>query len=120
MPIKIFYSWQSDTSLNRNFVRRALDAAVESLRAELEVNEPERDMVVDQDTQGLPGSPPIAEAILTKIRDADIFVADLTFVDNGAGQRRLPNPNVMLEYGYALHALGDQRVVGVFNEAFGC
>src|SRR5260370_40387394 len=29
------------------------------------------------------------------------------------------NPNVMIEVGYALHALGEQRVVLVFNKAFG-
>jgi len=77
------------------------------------------------DTQGLPGSPAIADAILTKIRSADVFIGDLTFIDGDLGTepasdtRRTPNPNVMLEYGYALHALGDAKIIGVFNEACG-
>lgn len=40
-----------------------------------------RDLEIDQDTQGVPGSPPIAETILAKIDVADIFVADLTFAN---------------------------------------
>jgi len=122
MAITVFYSWQSDRGQNRGFIRSALDAAAAELREELALTEAPREVVVDQDTQGLPGSPAIAEAILTKIRSADIFIADLTFIDEdrdtGTG-RRTPNPNVMLEYGYALHALGDARIIGVFNEEFG-
>ena len=40
--------------------------------------------------------------------------------DDVEGRRQPPpNPNVMLEYGYALDALGNQRLIGVFNKAFG-
>jgi IrrE N-terminal-like domain len=58
-----------------------------------------------------------------KIRLADVFVADLTFIQ-GAGkritsERACPNPNVLLEYGYALHALGEGKIIGVLNEAHG-
>jgi hypothetical protein len=120
MPIRIFYSWQSDVRVNRNFIRSALERAVTNLNSELQLEEADREILIDQDTQGLPGSPPIADAILAKIRTTDIFLADLTFIDDGAaGARKTPNPNVMLEYGYALHALGDAKLIGVFNEAFG-
>jgi hypothetical protein len=121
MPVKVFYSWQSDIRPNRNFIRTALEEAAAELQEELALDEPDREIVIDQDTQGLPGSPAIAESILTKIRSTDIFVADLTFIDapNGSGRRRTPNPNVMFEYGYALHALSDARIIGVFNESFG-
>lgn len=120
MPIRIFYSWQSDVRVNRNFIRGALEAAVSALRGDLDLAEAERDIVIDQDTQGVPGSPGIADVILNKIRSSDIFLADLTFIDGVSAQgRRSPNPNVMLEFGYALHALGDAKLIGVFNEAFG-
>jgi hypothetical protein len=123
MPVRVFYSWQSDRSQNRNFIRTALNSAAVELQEKLALDEPQREIVIDQDTQGLPGSPGIAEAILTKIRSTDIFVADLTFIDDtasaSASTRRTPNPNVMLEYGYALHALSDARIIGVFNEQFG-
>lgn len=119
MAIKVFYSWQSDVRPNRNFIRSALDGAVGEINKQFAVDEAQREIVVDQDTQGLPGSPGIADAILQKIRASDIFVADLTFIDSGSGERRLPNPNVMLEYGYALHTLGDAKIIGIFNEAHG-
>lgn len=116
---RVFYSWQSDTKLNRGFVRSALDRAIAEITSGSNVDEPQRDIVIDQDTQGLPGSPPVADAILEKIRSADIFIADLTFIGGAEDRRRTPNPNVMLEYGYALHALSDARVIAVFNEAHG-
>ena len=125
MTVRVFYSWQSDRRPNRNFIRFALEAAVKELRQDLTLEEAQREIVLDQDTQGLPGSPAIAEAILSKIRSAEVFVGDLTFIDNlpdssaSDDARRIPNPNVMLEYGYALHALGDAKIVGVFNEAYG-
>jgi hypothetical protein len=59
--MKIFYSWQSDTpkEVGRTFIREALDAAV----AGIEVDEPDRP-TIDQDTQGVLGSPVIADTIL--------------------------------------------------------
>jgi hypothetical protein len=124
MAVRVFYSWQSDRRQNRTFIRTALDAAAAELQEQLTLDEPQREIRIDQDTQGLSGSPAIGEAILTKIRSTDVFVADLTFIDNGgddsnSNARRTPNPNVMLEYGYALHALGDGRIICVFNEQFG-
>ena len=125
MAIRVFFSWQSDRPRNRNFIRSALDAAVKELREDITLEEARRDIDVDQDTQGVPGSPSIADTILAKIRSADVFVADLTFIqnnsdkDSNAAQRETPNPNVLLEYGYALHALGDAKIIGLFNEAHG-
>jgi hypothetical protein len=103
MPLRVFFSWQSDRPQKRNFIRTALDTAAKQLNFELTLEDA------------------IADAILTKIRSADAFVADLTFVDDGesAERRKLPNPNVMLEYGYALHALGDSKIVGLFNDSYG-
>lgn len=119
--MRVFYSWQSDRGQNRNFIRSALDAAVKELVRDPEFDEPLRELEVDQDTQNVPGSPAVGDTILGKIREADIFVADLTFIDSPTSDssKRLPNPNVMLEYGYALHALTDARILAVFNEAFG-
>jgi endonuclease/exonuclease/phosphatase family metal-dependent hydrolase len=65
MAVRVFYSWQSDRGQNRNFVRSALRAAIKELRQDLALDEAQRDITLDQDTQGLPGSPAIADAILT-------------------------------------------------------
>jgi hypothetical protein len=121
MAFKVFYAWQDDrpNNLCRGFIRRALDQAKDKLNEELEIQNAEREVEIDQDTQSVSGSPSIADVILEKIRDCDAFVADLRFIPTGEGVEPAPNPNVMLEYGYALHALGDRRLIGVFNGAFG-
>src|ERR1700737_4836229 len=99
MPIKVFYSWQSDQPQNRNFIRSALNAAIKELRQDLSLDEAQRDIVADQDTQDTPGSPAIADTILGKIRAADLFLADLTFIqkdnERTLNKRLSPNPNVM-------------------------
>ena len=74
--------------------------------------------MLDRDTQGVPGSPDIASTIFAKITAADVFVADISII--GASQSRpTPNPNVLIELGYALKAMGHERVILVFNKAFG-
>ena len=118
----MFYAWQSDrpNNLCRSFIRRALDEAKKQLEGDLDIQDAVRgEVVVDQDTQDVPGSPPITETIFRKIRECNAFIADLTPTFTGQNKRIAPNPNVLIEYGYALHALGDQRIIGVFNEAFG-
>lgn len=74
---------------------------------------------IDSDTQGEPGTPPITDTILRKIRDCDAFVGDMTFVAATSGGKLLPNPNVMGEYGYALAEKGTRRIILVMNTAFG-
>ena len=58
----------------------------------------------DHDTDRSPGAAPITETILKKIEEADVFIADVTPY-NETREERLPNANVMMEIGYAAHAL---------------
>ena len=113
----VFYSWQSDlpNACNRGFIHDALEKATAAIAADDSIAvEP----VVDRDTQGVPGSPDIASTIFAKITAADVFVADVSII--GTSQNRsTPNPNVLIELGYAFRALGHERVVLVFNKAFG-
>ena len=114
----IFYSWESDlpNPTNRSLIQRALENAARAISADDQVDvEP----VIDRDTQGVAGSPDIAKTIFQKIERADIVVADVSIVSKPGDGRPTPNPNVLVELGYALHALGDERVVLVFNTAFG-
>ncbi len=118
----IFYSWQSDrpTGTCRNFIERALQSAVDRLKADVEVESSLReDLEVDKDTKNVPGSPAIFDTIMSKIARAGIFVPDLTFVGLRADRRPISNPNVLIEYGYALHKPGPQRIIAVINVAHG-
>jgi len=114
----IFYSWQSDlpNKLNRGFIGESLGRAVKTLSSDDGlVVEP----VVDRDTLSVPGAPDIAVTIFDKIDRAGVFVADVSIVHRAAEGRAFPNPNVLLELGYALKALGDARVILVMNTVFG-
>lgn len=62
------------------------------------------------------GSPPIVDTILQKVRECAVFVADLTFVGKPC---QFPNPNVLIEYGYALRCHSHDRLVGIINTAYG-
>ncbi len=123
MAIIVFYAWQSDTpaNVNRNFIKDALKKAIKNINRDLQVDEPERNekLELDHDTKGVPGSPGIADTILEKIDNSDLFVGDVTFVGKSAAGKKLPNSNVLLELGYALKALGPKRYIGVMNTAFG-
>ena len=118
MPSILFYSWQSDlpNNCNRGLIRRAIDDAVAQLNRELDVEDAVR---VDQDTQGEPGSPAIADTILRKIEECTVFIPDVTFIVGSGEARPTPNPNVMVEYGFALRVCGDSRILPVFNSALG-
>lgn len=131
--MKIFWSWQSDTpgKIGRHFVRDALTEAIEILKQANEIEEPsEREtreaIELDHDRKGIPGSPDLAQTIFRKIAQATAFVADVTLVGESnisaktrAGSKKLINPNVAIEYGYALRALTDERVLLVQNRHFG-
>jgi hypothetical protein len=119
MKVTIFYSWQSDlpNNTNRGLIERALHKAVESIKAEAE-------MVivpcVERDVQGETGTPDIAHAIFRKIDQCRIFVGDVSIINpTTTTDRKTPNPNVLLELGYAAKTLTWDYVVCVYNMAFG-
>src|SRR5262249_54774811 len=112
----VFYSWQSDlpNKTNRGLIHEALERAAKRLRSDDSLGvEP----VIDRDTQGIAGSPDIHAAILNKIQDCDAAVFDVSFVQ--AGVRRHPNPNVLIELGFALGTIGWERIVLVLNDRHG-
>jgi hypothetical protein len=119
----VFFSWQSDTppKIGRNFIERALIDANDKLIEDLTVLPAIRDagMAVDRDTRGIAGSPPIVDEIFKKIDKAFAFVADVTFVGTRLDGRPTPNPNVLLEYGWALKSRGYYTIITVMNTAYG-
>jgi hypothetical protein len=114
----VFYSWQSDrpNNINRGFIEKALEVAAKNIRNDDSIA---IDPVIDRDTSGVPGSPDIAHTILAKIDHAQIFVCDVSIITTSAEDRPSPNPNVLVELGYALKTIGPERVILVMNTAFG-
>jgi hypothetical protein len=131
--MKVFWSWQSDTpgKIGRYFVRDALQEAIKQLKQAPDIEEPtEREtrseMHLDQGRQGVSGSPDLARVILEKIEQSSVLVADVTPVGSVTTEsvqeqpkKKLINPNVAIELGYALRALSDQALLMVMNEHYG-
>lgn len=122
MRYTVFYSWQSDApnGTNRSFIRSALEAAVATLVDSPALEDAPR---VDSGMEGVSGSPEVATVMFDKIRESALMVADVTLVgcipQEGGALKRCPNPNVLLELGYAASTLGWSRVITVMNEHFG-
>ena len=118
MECKIFYSWQSDLSsvTNFDFIQSELETAAKSIRDDESIKvEP----VIDRDTVGVPGAPDIADTIFSKIEGSQIFVADVSIINQSDKSRKAPNPNVLVELGYAIRTLGKERIIMVMNTAHG-
>lgn len=113
---RLFYSWQSDrpSELGRHFIAKALELAAEAVSSEIGVT-----IEIDSDTKGEPGTPPITDTILRKIRESDAFAGDMSFVARTDNDKLIPNPNVMGEYGYALSQKGSRRILLMMNKAYG-
>lgn len=115
---KIFYSWQSDLPGNktRYLIQKCIDAAID-LAEETEAIEAER----DEATLGTTGSPDIVTTLFSKIDDCDLFVADISlcFSDNNGKGKKSPNPNVLLELGYAVKTLSWERIICLCNTDYG-
>lgn len=120
----LFYAWQSDrpNRINRGFIEKAAKEALKKISLPPEIYAAPR---FEQDTKGVPGTPDIANTILKKIQNSDVFLADVTLINtalDGFDESKLrptPNPNVLIELGYALSSCGSDRVILVMNEYFG-
>lgn len=115
---KLFFSWQSEDKKSRKTLDVALQNAVEAL------DDRGIRLEIDHSTLGESGMPSIDQTILRKIDACDIFLADVTPVttyqkSSGNGlqvSKDVPNPNVLLELGYAMSALGVGYVVIVAHQ----
>lgn len=118
--MKVFWSWQNDAEpgRHRHFIKAALEKAIEEVALELNLNEAERPEI-DHDTKSEKGAVLIADTIMRKIAESAAFVADVTPISRSPGGKALPNPNVMIELGWALNRPGFERHIYVMNTGDG-
>lgn len=115
----LFFSWQSDETKSQKILDTKLQDAADYLK-EYEGIE----LDIDYSTLGKSGMASIDQTILEKIDACDIFLADITPLisytkTDGNGQtvtKEMPNPNVLLELGYAMSALGVDYVIPVAHQ----
>src|SRR3972149_3272121 len=115
----VFYSWQSDlpNRTNRVFIENCLRCAIESIE---ESNVVPDGLDIDRDTLNRQGSPDIVKTIFDKIERCDVFVGDISIINTSplSNQRKTPNPNVLVELGYAARARSWHRVLFHHHTAF--
>lgn len=118
MKFKIFYSWQSDLPNNTN--RSAIENAITTAIKNISKDEFELAIALDRDTLGLSGSPGISEAIFQKISECQIFICDISIINlNSVEAKKHPNPNVLLELGFAMNVLPPDAIIRLFNTNYG-
>src|SRR5665648_19422 len=114
----VFYSWQSDLPNNTN--RGFLETCILDALKELSVSDLYHiEFSLDKDTKNIAGTPHIAETIFSKIDKSKLFVADVSIINSGMKGRKTPNPNVLIELGYAARVLGWDRIICIYNKAYG-
>lgn len=113
-----FFAWQLDTPAeqNKTFIWNALKDATAAVALSAVLEQSPRP---ESDTGGVPGSPNIVETIFKRIRNCAFFVADLTFTAKTDAGKCVPNPNVLIELGYAARSIGWERTILVLNQAYG-
>lgn len=122
MQIKIFYSWQSDTnpSFNRYFLEKCIKEALKRISNN---HQYKLEFELDRDTQGNLGTVEITDTIFDKIRDAHIFICDITIInghlkDKDENLKLTPNPNVLLELGFAVSHVNWENTICFFNSFY--
>ncbi|WP_422090780.1 hypothetical protein [Tenacibaculum ovolyticum] len=118
MKLKIFYSWQSDlpNNTNRGFINTCIEKALKEI---YKTNEIISEFKIDSDSRDDEGTPDLVSSIFSKIDSCDIFIADISIINQDANTRKTPNPNVLIELGYASSKIGWEKTICVFNSDFG-
>lgn len=118
MKVNIFYSWQSDlpNAKNRNLIESCLKKAIKILNNEInEVSE----FSIESDSRNDTGTPDLAESIFSKVEKCDILVADISIINAKSDCRPMPNPNVLLEVGFAAKAISWSNILCIYNSEYG-
>lgn len=105
---KVFFSWQSDLPEISARIKDAINGAINAFP----------DCSLEESASNSTGSPNIVSKLFENIEEADLFIADLSLAyrctkkaENGEQEKYSPNPNVLIELGYAAKVLGWERII---------
>lgn len=112
--ITIFYSWQSDIDEERRLIWKVLRKVEEHFKRKGRI------LNIESDMRGVPGSQDIPNTLFKKISSADIFIADVNLAYKGIlrEDNLSPNPNVLIELGFAAAKLDWDRIIQVYNTTY--
>ncbi|MCG8411162.1 MAG: nucleotide-binding protein, partial [Bacteroidales bacterium] len=136
MNYKVFFAYQSDIEeiYSKGFIKEAFYIVISEFKKE-RIN-----IELDFGMRKSPGNTILIDEMLRKSRESDLVIVDMTFtsakewldaeiideddkckwISIPKGDRKpSPNPNVLLETGYAWSQKGFERTVLLMNIAFG-
>ncbi|WP_434036323.1 hypothetical protein [Formosa sp. 4Alg 33] len=123
----------TEDKYGKGFIQNAIEIAIQKLKDE------SIEVTLDYGFRKTPGTPLLIDEMLKKSTESDMVIVDLTFTSakewlqakkykvfgkelrllNKVGDKKSPNPNVLLETGYAWAKKGTYRTLAVMNDAFG-
>ncbi|WP_286754596.1 MULTISPECIES: hypothetical protein [Sphingobacterium] len=109
--IILFYSWQTDNPDTRSFIWKGIREIEKAFEKE------GKKLKVESDMRETSGSQNIPATIFEKIEASDIFLADVNIVAKSLTRENnfSPNPNVMIELGFAAAKLGWDKIIMVMD-----
>ncbi len=121
MEFSIFWSWQSDVraNCNRTLIRNSIEIAMEHIKSNARIVPEIQNYNILESAEGVSGTPSITDEIISRIDHCNVFIADLTLVGKINETKMTPNPNVMIEMGYASSKIGWNSIITVMNTFFG-
>lgn len=130
MELTIFYSWQSKTlrKKNKNYIDTCIKKAIKQIKRKNKYSELFNvDFIIQEGISNVSGSPQVAATIIDRIKNCDIFIADLSITDpltneeitNSIKREVHRADNVLFEYGIAYNAISEFRIIGVSNAEYG-
>lgn len=136
MAYKVFFAFQMDIEekYGKSFIHRSLENAIQKFKTN------GVDVILDYGFKGTSGTPLLIDEMLRKSLNSDMVIVDWTFTSSKIWHnpeiieedddsiileiskgdlKPSPNPNVLLETGYAWAKKGTYRTLAVMNTAFG-
>lgn len=113
----IFYSWQSDYVISKNYINQALSEIIDSINSN---HKPKRRLELVESTRLEDGAKDIVSAIKQNIDKSLITIFDITSVaeviknkgeDSQLFTKYYPNANVVFEFSYALQRKGEHQII---------
>ena len=136
MKYKLFFAYQTDIPVEygKDFIQRAIE------KAKIKLKKSNIDLEIDFGCRATPGNPILIQEMLDKSNSSDLVLVDLTFTSSKnrldgkkislwkkelhysnktEDDKKSPNPNVLLETGFAWSKKGYNRTIMLMNTCFG-
>ncbi len=104
----IFFSYQTDYSESGDLLRDELRSVVESINGKSRIP-----LILEESNRLTDGPVRLKSALMRKIRQSLLFIADSTPIAklDGNPARVIPSPNVCVEVGYALQSKRSEQIL---------